>query len=341
MKTISRAPLRLGLAGGGTDVSPYTELFGGHVVNAAISLYAQVTLEDIDEPVVEIISAGDKPHYYMASEKIRYSNTGIDLAAAVFNHFLPHIRGRGMRISFSLDAPLGSGLGTSSTLVVALSGAFARHLGHPLSKLEIASLAFELERNELGLAGGRQDQYAAVFGGFNHLHFNVDGKVDVEALTLSDSFLEILHRHLLLYYTAHNRHSARIIEEQSGHAMRRDPEPLEAMHRIGHQAVQMRKALMDEDLQAVSDLLREGFINKKRMASGISTDHLERIHAAAIEAGAWSGKISGAGGGGFMFFLRPPSRAIPVSEALHTFGGREYPFRFDREGLSIFQEAYG
>ena len=212
----SRAPLRIGLAGGGTDVSPYCDLYGGAILNATVSLYAYANIEPITENAI-VLHAVDR------KEEQRYEwNTALpidgklDLLKGVYNH-IQKVYGlplTGFRLSTYVDAPAGSGLGTSSTLVVAVIGAFAEMLRLPLGEYDVAQMAYMIERNDLNMAGGRQDQYAATFGGVNYMEFFAADKVIVNPLRIKQQYLFELENNLLLYYTATSRESAKIIEGQ-------------------------------------------------------------------------------------------------------------------------------
>jgi len=339
MTSRAKAPLRLGLAGGGTDVSPYRNLYGGQVVNATVGLYARAAISQFP---------GNTVHLHHGTDQLVIDNALIEsVLPPPFDLYLGVIKflrqeynwaARGVEIRGDVDVPLGSGLGTSSTLVVALLGACLEHLGIMLSKQEIANASYTVEREILGHAGGMQDQYAAVFGGFNFMEFRPDGSVRVEGITMDDHFRKLLQERMLLYYTKHDRRSSLIISEQADHVRNEDIGPLRAMHQLKDHAELMHRALLEEDLAAISALLEQGHRSKKQMAAGITNARLENILTTAREAGATSGKISGAGGGGFMTFFVVPDFRIAVRTALHTFGGQEYPFEFVRHGLTTWKE---
>lgn len=331
----SKAPLRLGLAGGGTDVSPYCDLYGGAILNATISLYAYATIEPIEENGI-IISAIDR------REEQRFDWTNelpldgkLDLLKGVYNriqkdHGLPMTN---FRLSTYVDAPPGSGLGTSSTLVVAVIGAFTEMLRLPLGEYDMAHYAFEIERNDLKLAGGRQDQYAATFGGVNFMEFYGEDKVIVNPLRIKQQTLFELENNLLLYYTSTSRESAKIIEQQSRNVMEKSQKSIEAMHHLKEQAQMMKEALLKGRLHEIGEILDYGFQQKRNMAEGISTSLLEDIYETAMKAGATGGKISGAGGGGFMIFYCPGNTKYKVMRDLEKFGGEPKTYQFVEHGL--------
>jgi D-glycero-alpha-D-manno-heptose-7-phosphate kinase len=340
MTARSKAPLRLGLAGGGTDVSPYCDLFGGEVVNAAISLYAHATVSGNDTKQFIFQHEELEPVNFTLNQVIHPLGDQYDLHAGVVNRFLRQygVFNGGISIETKVDAPLGSGLGTSSTLIVSIVGALLEYLGIKPDKKSIAALACSIERADLKHAGGKQDQYAACFGGINSMQFLPGGEVNVEPIITSTAFVDLLQKNLLLYYTSHNRYSAKIIEEQILHVQQRDHEPLMAMHVLKEQSRLLKQAFEQEDYKTLASLVDQGFGHKKKMASGISNEWIEKIYDAAKQAGALAGKISGAGGGGFMIFCVSPDTINNVRKALLNFTGREYQFHFDRDGLTTWRE---
>lgn len=334
----SKAPLRIGLAGGGTDVSPYCDLYGGAILNATVSLYAYANIEPIDENAI-ILNAVDRKEEerFEWSDKLPVNGT-LDLLKGVYNSIQKRygVPLSGFRLSTSVDAPAGSGLGTSSTLVVAVIGAFAEMLRLPLGEYDIAHLAYEIERNELNMAGGRQDQYAATFGGVNFMEFFADDKVIVNPLRIKQQYLFELENNLLLYYTSTSRESAKIIEKQKLNVKEKKDKSIEAMHQLKQQAQMMKEALLKGRVHEIGEILDFGFRQKKEMAEGISNSLMEDIYSAAKNAGATGGKISGAGGGGFMIFYCPGNTKYTVMEALGTFGGQCRNYQFVDHGLTTW-----
>src|ERR1051325_9444980 len=213
----SKAPLRIGLAGGGTDVSPYSDLFDGAILNATISQYTYAVIEPLEEKNIEMHAADLKQKERFEWNKELPLNGTLDLHKGVYNRIQKDfgIEQKNFRLTTFVDAPAGSGLGTSSTLVVAIMGAFTEMLKLPLGEYDIAHYAYEIERKDLGLAGGRQDQYAATFGGVNYMEFYDEDKVIVNPLRIKQQYLFELENNLLLYYTSTSRESAKIIAEQS------------------------------------------------------------------------------------------------------------------------------
>ncbi|WP_346237230.1 dehydrogenase [Niabella insulamsoli] len=334
----SKAPLRIGLAGGGTDVSPYCDEFGGAILNATISLSANATIEEIEENKI-VLEAFDRQE----TETFDWSdalpiNGHLDLLKGVYNRIQKDypFEKRGFKLSTFVDAPAGSGLGTSSTLVVAIVGAFTEMLQLPLGEYDIAHYAYDIERCDLHLAGGRQDQYAATFGGFNFMEFYSDDKVIVNPLRIRQRYLDELENNLLLYYTSTSRASAKIIEEQSKNVVAKKQDSIEAMHQLKQQAQMMKEALLKGQLHEIGHILNIGFEQKRKMAQGINNQLIDDIYTAAKAAGATGGKISGAGGGGFMVFYCPGNSKYKVKEALHTFGGVNRTYQFTKHGLKTW-----
>ena len=334
----SKAPLRIGLAGGGTDVSPYSDLYGGAILNATLSLYANATIEPLEDNRI-ILEAIDRNEEEELERTDRLPINGkLDLLKGVYNRIQQEygIREKGFRLSTYVDAPAGSGLGTSSTLVVAIIGAFAEMLRLPLGEYDMAHYAYEIERKDLGLAGGKQDQYAATFGGVNFMEFYGDDKVIVNPLRVKQQHLFELENNLLLYYTATSRESAEIIKKQSKNVSDKKEQSIEAMHQLKEQARMMKEALLKGRLNEIGEILDYGFQQKRKMAEGISNPLMEDIYETAKAAGATGGKISGAGGGGFMIFYCPVNTKYKVLRSLENFGGQARHFQFVEHGLKTW-----
>lgn len=334
----SKAPLRIGLAGGGTDVSPYSDLYGGAILNATLSLYAKATIEPIPENKI-ILEAIDRNEEQVFDWDTSLPVNGtLDLLKGVYNRVQQDygIKQQGFRLSTFVDAPAGSGLGTSSTLVVAILGAFAEMLKLPMGEYDMAHYAYEIERIDLKLAGGKQDQYAATFGGVNFMEFYGDDKVIVNPLRVKQQYLFELENNLLLYYTSTSRESAEIIKKQSKNVTDNKEKSIEAMHHLKDQARMMKEALLKGRLNEIGEILDYGFQQKRQMAEGISNTLMEDIYETAKKAGATGGKISGAGGGGFMIFYCPVNTKYKVIKSLENFGGQVRNYQFVEHGLKTW-----
>jgi len=331
----SKAPLRIGLAGGGTDVSPYSDQFGGAILNATINLYAHASIEPITENAIILDSLDQKKHIRYDYDTQLPIDGNLDLLKGVYNRIQKDygLPGTPFRLSTYVDAPAGSGLGTSSTLVVAIIGAFVEMLKLPLGDYDIAHYAYQIEREDLNLAGGKQDQYAATFGGVNFMEFLPDENVLVNPLRIRPQYLHELEHNLVLYFTSTSRESATIIKEQQRNVTDKNEKSIEAMHQLKEQARMMKEALLKGRLHKIGEIMDFGFQQKRLMAANISNKGIEDIYDAAKAAGASGGKISGAGGGGFMFFYCPANCRYKVIEALNNFGGDVRTFSFTKHGL--------
>ena len=332
----SMAPLRIGLAGGGTDVSPYSDLFGGAILSATINKFAyatiipksdgKVTFRAIDKNEIEIVDAGDSLEL----------NGKLDLLKGIYNRIVGQYSKRPLSFELTtyVDAPPGSGLGSSSTLVAAVVGAFVEWLGLPLGEYDIARLAYNIERIDLKYAGGKQDQYAATFGGFNFMEFYADDKVIVNPLRIKEQTLKELAYNLVLYYTGTSRISSEIIAKQQQSIRDNSTKSIDAMHKTKEMALLMKEALLKNELDNIGKILNVGWEFKKQMAAGISNASIDQLYRAAQDAGATGGKISGAGGGGFMFFYCPGNSRYDVIKSIKSFGGEIHSFQFTKSGLS-------
>lgn len=332
----SKAPLRIGLAGGGTDVSPYSDLYGGAILNATISLSAYATIEPLTENKI-IVEALDRNEQQVFDWAPQLPIDGkLNLLKGVYNRIQKDygLPTGGFRLSTFVDAPAGSGLGTSSTLVVAILGAFIEMLKLPLSEYDAAQYAYHIERNDLQLAGGKQDQYAATFGGVNFMEFYEDDKVLVNPLRIRPEYLHELENNLVLYFTDSSRESADIIKEQVKNVNSKNEKSIEAMHHLKEQAKMMKEALLKGKLDEIGRILDYGFAQKRLMAENISNSTIESIYDAAKAAGATGGKISGAGGGGFMIFYCPGNTRYAVINTLNNFGGQVKKYSFTKYGLT-------
>lgn len=335
----SKAPLRLGLAGGGTDVSPYSDIYGGCILNATTSLYAYCDIIPTNSGTINFFLQDKNEKYSYKSEKALPINGEIDLLKAIYNRIVKDysLDNLSFDIHTFVDAPAGSGLGTSSTLVVAVVGAFTEWLSLPLGEYDIANLAYKIEREDLKLAGGKQDQYAATFGGFNFMEFFSEGKVIVNPLRIREETLDELSRNIVLYYTETSRNSSDIIQLQQQNVKHNNKESLEAMHKLKEQAIMMKEALLRNNLDEIGHILNIGWEFKKQMAKGITTQLFEDVYSSALKAGAIGGKISGAGGGGYIFFYCPNDTRYNVIQSMSKFGGTVRRFEFTKKGLKTWK----
>lgn len=330
----SKAPLRLGLAGGGSDVAPYCDLYGGLILNATINLYAYCTIEEIEGDYIELVASDlDKRVRYKVGSELPIDGE-LDLHKGAYNRIVSDydVAPRAIRISTYSDAPPGSGLGSSSTMVVSILAAFNEWQNLSMGEYDLAWLAYRIERVDLALSGGKQDQYAATFGGFNFMEFLCDGHVVVNPLRVKPWIVDELQSSLVLYFTGASRSSAQIIDEQKKNTSEGKTSAIEAMHRIKQSSIDMKRSILMGDLCGFGSILGQGWQDKKKMAGAITNPMIEEAFEAALQVGAITGKVSGAGGGGFIMFFVEPTRKMEVKRTLEALGGRVVDFEFSEGG---------
>jgi len=336
----ARAPLRLGLAGGGTDVAPYCDIHGGYVLNATIDRYAYAVIKTNNKPVIRLVATDQQKELVSAvSEPFRSSDV-LPLHRSVYDEMIKRYN-NGERIALELstfcDAPVGSGLGSSSTLVVVMIRAFVELLNLPLDDYHIAQLAFHIERVICGLQGGRQDQYSATFGGFNFMEFYAGDRAVVNSLRVKNWIICELEASLLLFYTGVSRESARIIADQSSNVEAGASDAIEAMHGLKASALAMKNCLLKGDFSGIVGSMQESWASKKRTARTVSNPKIDEIYESALSAGALAGKISGAGGGGFMWFFVSPEMRMNVIRTLNNFEGQVSNCHFTKHGTEAWR----
>ena len=336
----ARAPLRLGLAGGGSDLSPYSDLYGGYVLNTTIDRYAYAMIKTHNEPVVRFTATDQQIEKVLPIEIPLLLNGKLDLHTAVYKYITKNFNnGKSIPLELSTycDVPIGSGLGSSSTLVVAMIKAFVELLNLPLDIYDIARIAYQVERVDCGLQGGRQDQYSASFGGFNFMEFYAKERTVINPLGIKNWILCELEASLVLYFTGRSRESAHIITDQIEGVKLGNLNVLEAMHHIKEETLTMKECLMRGDFLGLVNSMRLGWDNKKRSAKTVSNSHIDNIYDSAIQAGALAGKVSGAGGGGFMLFFVPTEKRMDVIRNLNSFGGQVSNCHFTKHGAQAWK----
>jgi D-glycero-alpha-D-manno-heptose-7-phosphate kinase len=328
----ARAPLRISFCGGGTDVSPYPERHGGVVLSATIDKYAYATLRPRPGSSISLTSLDyDVVAKYRHSKAMQLDGS-LDLVKQVVKRMS---RGSGLELFLHSDAPPGSGLGSSSTLVVALIGAFLEWRAQPLTPYEIAELAYRIERQDLGIAGGRQDQYAAAFGGFNYIEFLGDRTV-VNPLRIRRSVVNELQYRLLLCYTGQRRLSSGIIKRQTRSFVRADRAVVRALHGLKTLTSDMKDALLLGRLDAFGELLHQAWLHKRKLDPQISSGPIDDMYAEARRRGAVGGKILGAGGGGYLLLFCRFDRKHVIAAQLEKMGGQVVEFSFESQGLETW-----
>jgi len=335
----ARAPLRISFAGGGTDLAEYCEIYGGAVLNTTIDFYAFAHLSFLNSDIVDFhapdIAAEDRVP--MAARLP--TNRGLKLHRAVYNRMIRDFndsRPISVRLSTTVDAPPGSGLGSSSALVVAMVEAFRFALDLPLGPYEIAALAYDIERVDGGLPGGKQDQYAAAFGGLNFIEFTSEKRVIVNPLRMRACDRKELEASLVVCFTGQSRETDQIIGEQVKSLKTRKNAALESMHTLKTDALEMKEALLRGNIVEMAEVLDRSWEVKKRTASNITNAHIDHLYATAKANGAMAGKVSGAGGGGFMVFITDPENRYRLMSALDSVGGRPSPIFFTQHGADAW-----
>lgn len=331
----SKASLRLGLAGGGTDISPYCDEFGGAVLNVTIDMFAYCTIEPtFDNKIVFI--APDRNETFECESK---ANLEIDnqliLHKGIYNRIVKDYNNcepLSFKMTTYSDAPAGSGLGSSSTMVVAIIKAYMEWLNLPLGEYDLANLAYKIERIDLKLTGGKQDQFAATFGGFNLMEFLSEDRVIVNPLRIKNWIKNEVENSLVLYYTGTSRDSATIIDEQIKNTNAKSIKSLEGMHELKQSAIEMKNSILRGDFDNFANCLKKGWESKKKMASIITNPLIDEMYEFIMSNGAKAAKVSGAGGGGFMMILCDPKYRYNLVQKLKTKDGKVMCVHFTKKG---------
>mgnify|MGYP001041382478 CR=1 FL=1 len=330
----SRAPLRISFAGGGTDVPPYPEIRGGAVISTTITKYAYVSLKPRHDNEMRVNSVDyNLMMTFQSISDLKYDGN-LDLVKAAIKLF--QIENYGFDMLVSCDAPPGSGLGSSSAVMVAIIGAFKELLKKPLTSYEVAELAYRLERVELGIKGGLQDQYASMFGGFNFIEFNKSSVV-VNPLRIRPEIINELHSNLLLFDTGKTRLSARIIDRQMKATEEGERTVLESLDFLRQLAIDMKNSLLRGNLRDFGELLHSDWEHKKKLDAQISNPAIDKLYDLAKERGAVGGKICGAGGGGHLLIYCDLEKRHNVIEEFEKLGCRLVTFGFEGNGLQTWE----
>jgi len=331
----ARAPLRLGLAGGGTDLSPYSDLHGGAILNVTIDRYAFASITHRDDSKV-VLHARDLGVEEIHSKGQLPIHNGLRLHRGVYNRiarqFLPH-NPPSISLSTSIEAPPGSGLGSSSALVVAMVEVFRDAFNLPLGLYDVAHLAFEIERIDLALDGGKQDQYAAAFGGINFIEFLSNDRVIVNPLRVRRSILNELESSIVVCFSGQSRSSETIIRDQIEVAKTKTGQALQGLHDLKRDALDMKQAIIAGDMRTIAEILDRSWAAKKATSKSISNPCLDALYTVARENGARAGKVSGAGGGGYMMFIADPDDKPRLIRALEAAGGIPDKIVFTHTGV--------
>jgi D-glycero-alpha-D-manno-heptose-7-phosphate kinase len=332
---IARAPVRISLAGGGTDLPAYYEQFGGVVLNTTIDKYFYVFLNVLDRDTVQISSSDYSTFYRYRDQGALFWDGDLQLPRAILSHYGIQ---RGLTVFLASEIPPGTGLGSSSTVTVAVIKAVSTAKNEHLNKKELAELACYIEIEKLGEPIGKQDQYAAAFGGLNWIEFNKDETV-VTPLQLPEETQRRLEQNLLLFFMGSSRKASEILSRQTESSRRGERGVIDALHKVKEMAYETRRVLQCGDLHAYGELLHENWTQKKSFAQGVSNPEIDRLYELARHAGALGGKITGAGGGGFLMVYCEPAYQAAVTRALEDKGLRCMDFRFERLGARVLMNA--
>ena len=332
---IARAPVRISLAGGGTDLPAYYEQYRGCVVSTTIDKYFYVFLNVCQGDDLQITSSDYRTFYRHEGNGSLLWEGDLSLPKAILHHFgIKH----GLSMFLASQVPPGTGLGSSSSVAVAIIKAISTAFGLLLSKQELAELACTIEIEKLGEPIGKQDQYAAAFGGLNFITFTRDA-VTVEPLQVSYETSRRLQENLLLFFVGFTRDAADILGQQKKATQHNDPQVIQALHRVREMATQVKECFEGGDLQHFGQLLHENWKQKRRFAKGVSNSFIDHCYDLALEHGALGGKITGAGGGGFLMLYCEPERQLAVTQALEAQGLKRMSFRFETTGARVLMNA--
>ncbi len=349
MKTVfAKAPLRMALAGGGTDLEPYWKKYGGVVLNGTIDQYAYCKIEpyeccrrdthwvfkSVDLGIEEV-----KDFYSKDFVEYAYSTGPLKLLINTYQ-YLTHkfIKREPVKITTYVEAPPGSGLGSSSALVVALVSAIGEYYGIPMGEYDIANTAIEIERNICDLPGGKQDQFAAAFGGFNYIECLEDGRTVVNPLRLNYKTQNMMELNTVLYYVGQPRKDSRVIETTAKNLVNND-KVIRATHKIKEACIEYKRSLLTGDFERISELMNTYWKMKLDTNENVASAELIDTYNYALRNGATAAKISGAGGGGHMVLFTEYEKRHQLITALKERSmGRVVPFKFVKHGVDVWRQ---
>jgi D-glycero-alpha-D-manno-heptose-7-phosphate kinase len=329
----AKAPLRISFSGGGTDVMPYPRDRGGCVLSATIDLYGFASLTPRADSEYRVVAEDGTRARYGSPEDMVFDGH-LDLVKACLRHMAGET---GLNLHLLCDAPPGSGLGSSSALVVAMLAAVGEHTHAPLTPYDLARRAYQVERVELRQSGGLQDQYACTFGGFNFIEFFGEDRVVVNPLRIPAEVVNELHGSLLLCYTGMTRKSGGILRRQVEGYVQGRPDSLAALERIKQLTLDLKEALLTSDLPTFAEILNESWHAKRNLAEGITNPRIDELYERARSAGALAGKLLGAGGGGYLLLFCPFERRPAIAAAMEEAGARVVRFQFEERGVQTWR----
>ncbi len=317
---ITKTPFRISFAGGGSDMAAFYEKYGGCVLSTSISKYMYISIHPYFEADKTLLKYSEN-ELVDSYDQIRHS---------IFRRVLTDMDIHGVEISSTADVPGGTGLGSSSTFTVGLLNTLYCYKGTYVSKGDLAEMACQVEIEKLGNPIGKQDQYAAAFGGLNFIRFNRDGSVSVEPIMMRKETYKQLEKNLMMFFTGSTRSANTILGQQKKNISQSDK--ARNLLQMCDLAEQMRKSLQSDDISSFGHYLNEGWMLKKELASGISNPAIDEAYELAMKNGALGGKLLGAGGGGFLLFYCPEERQEQLKQAI---GLPAFDFRFERDGTSV------
>jgi len=330
---IVRSPVRISFGGGGTDLPAYYEEFGGAVLSSSINKYFYTILKKRSDGKIQVISSDlrvTETWQDISRMQIKHSELEIPLAA---------IKELGCDISVDLflasEIVAGTGLGSSASVCVGVLKTLATYMDLPLSKYELAEKAHHIARNILGKPVGKQDEYAAAYGGLNFINFNQDGSALVEPVSMRSDLLREFQGNLMLFFTGIAHNSWKLLEEQEQSTRKGTGQAIDSLHEIRALADRMRDVLLKGDFLSFGAMMHEGWQAKKKISSQISTSIIDNAYDAAMQNGALGGKVTGAGGGGFLLIFCEEDRQNDVRRALGELGIREMGFELDFDGAHV------
>ncbi|PYV80519.1 MAG: GHMP kinase [Acidobacteria bacterium] len=330
---IVRSPVRISFGGGGTDLPAYYQQYGGVVLSAAINKYFYTILGTRTDQSIQIISSDLRIcEGWRDFAALEIKNSGLEIPVAVLKDLNREIY---VDLFLASEIPPGTGLGSSASVCVNVLKTLTSYLHQPLSKQALAERAFHVARNVLGRHVGKQDEYAAAFGGLNFFEFPPGGDVRIQAINADPSVMNELQNSLMLFFTGSAHHSWNILAEQEQSTERGSGKPVEALHEIKELAFRMRDAMQRGDLIGFASMMNESWLAKKRVSSRISNSRIDALYEIAIRSGALGGKITGAGGGGFLLLFCEPQRQERVRQMLAAEGLKEMQFNFDFQGAQV------
>lgn len=335
--------MRISFGGGGTELSPYVDEYGGCVLSASIGIYAQTILDiNPNRKGIELLSQESGKTLTLNNLDNLNLNTidsSLKLAAASLKYFNFQLKLRipkELKLITGSEAPIGSGLGASSVLTVSIVHALQTFFKLDWSRNQIAEHAYQIERKFLALVGGLQDHYPAIYGGINFIEFDRSHCADIQPLNLKSEEIAHLESSLLLVYTGKSRESANIIELQKKSIENHESSTLESLHQLKKMAAEMREAMKRMDVETLGFLLGKSWEMKKNTNPLISNSKIDEIHSQVLSAGAYGGKLSGAGGGGFLLFIVPAEKRIAISNMISREEYIEFPVNLTTHGLQTW-----